>query len=407
MTSSLRVGILSSIITAALVYVVLESRSEQPAPDAVPQQADVADVTYRQAPDIMETSSPAPSRPVEPALDPNTLRSDEQNNIDIYRKYSRSVVNVASRTYRYNLFFQAVPSEGFGSGVVIDDDGHIVTNYHVIQNADAEIYVTLSDQSQYPASVVGADPNNDLALIRVDAPDTNWVPLPMGATQGLQVGQKVLAIGNPFGLERTMSTGIISSLGRSLQAPVQSRQVVIEGIIQTDAAINQGNSGGPLLNTDGELIGINTAILSEAEGIGFAVPVETVKRVTSDLLTYGRVRRVYLGVVGASLSELPGFGERMGLGTETGVLIVDLVPGSPAAEAGLRGPSAQVRYGNYIVDVGGDVLVEIDGRTLRSSTDIGSALERRRPGDQVPLTIFRDGQEMDVQVTLQEEAAVQ
>jgi len=407
MTSSLRVGILSSIITAALVYVVLESRQPPPAPDSQVLQADLPNVAYASPPNVMEATTPPPRLPVERPPDLKIQISDEQNNTEIYRKYSRSVVNVASRTYTYNFFLQAVPAEGVGSGVVIDNDGHIVTNYHVIQNANAEIEVKLWNQSRYRATVVGTDPNNDLALIRVDAPDIDWVPLPLGTTQGLQVGQKVLAIGNPFGLSGTLSTGIISSLGRSLQIPVQRGPGVIEGIIQTDAAINQGNSGGPMLNTDGKLIGINTAIVSGATGIGFAIPVETVKRVTSDLLTYGRVRRVYLGVQSVSLSDLPGLGEQLGLGTETGVLIVALIPASPATDAGLRGPTSQVRYGNYIVRVGGDVVASIDGRTIRSSTDIGLALEPHRPGDQVAVTIFRDGQELDLQVTLQEEAVLQ
>ena len=407
MTTNVRVGILSSIITAALVYVVLDSKPPQSLNDTIGQESTLPGVTLVAPSESIEASVPVPNPIAERSLDLDIAASDEQNNIDIYRKYSRSVVNVASRTYTYNLFLQAIPAEGFGSGVVIDNDGHIVTNFHVIQNANAEIYVTLWDQSQHPATVVGADPNNDLALIRIDAYDTDWVSLPMGTTQGLQVGQKVLAIGNPFGLERTMSTGIISSLGRSIQAPVQRTQVIIEGIIQTDAAINQGNSGGPLLNTKGELIGINTAIVSGATGIGFAIPVETVKRVSSDLLTYGRVRRVYLGIQGVSLSDLPNFGEQAGLGTETGVLIISLVPGSPAAVAGLHGPTTQIRYGNYIVPIGGDVLVSIDGQTIQTSTDIGSSLEHLRPGNQVPVMVFRNGQELEVWITLQEETELQ
>jgi S1-C subfamily serine protease len=402
MGSNLRIGILTSIITAALVYVVLEWRSPPLVPETV--SSETRDPDRSPSPPVQAT--PASVGPVTPLLTPSDLISaqsaDEQNNIDIYRKYSQSVVNVASRTYSYNFFLQAVPAEGIGSGFVIDD-GLIVTNYHVIQSPDAELEVTLWDQSRHPATVVGVDPNNDVALLRVDSPDTRWVPLPMGTTQGLQVGQKVLAIGNPFGLGHSLTTGIISSLGRAIQAPVESRQVIIEGIIQTDAAINQGNSGGPLLNTDGELIGINTAMMSDATGIGFAVPVDTVRRVTGDLLTYGRVRRAYLGLDGAGLSQFPGLAEALQLGTETGVMTFATSPGGPAAEAGVRGPDRQVRYSNFIVPVGGDIIVSLDGRTIRSSTDIGSALEAHRPGDRVPMRVVRDGQELELEITLQEE----
>lgn len=400
MASNLRVGILSSVIAAALVYVVLQWRPLDSAAVSPPSPA-LPEVTFAAPPEVVATSVAEPVRasvPNGPQYD-----SDEQNNIEVYRRYSRSVVNVASTAYSYDFFLRVVPESGFGSGVVIDDKGHIVTNYHVVQNADAQIEVTLSDQSRHPAAIVGVDPNNDLALIRVDATEVEWVPLPMGTTRGLQVGQKVLAIGNPFGLDRTLTTGIISSLGRSIEAPVQRRQVVIEGVIQTDAAINAGNSGGPLLNTQGELIGINTAIVSGATGIGFAIPVDTVRRVASDLLAYGRVRRVYLGISAINLSNLGSLVERLGLGADSGVLLATLTPGGPAAEAGLRGATQQVRYGNFLIPVGGDIVVSLDGRAIRTLTDIASALESHRPGDVVPIRVFRGGQELELKVELQEE----
>ena len=411
MGSNLKTGILSGIIVTALVYVALEwkplgATSEPDLSTIAPPEITFAAPQEPVA--FLPPEVPAPPQPDESSASDDPLDSDEQNNIEIYRRYSRSVVNVASRTYYfYGNRYPTVPADGFGSGVVIDDEGHIVTNYHVIQNANAQIEVTLADQSRHEATVVGVDPNNDLALIHVDVPNMEWVPVPMGTTRGLQVGQKVLAIGNPFGLDRTMTSGIISSLGRSIEAPVQSRRIVIDGIIQTDAAINRGNSGGPLLNTRGELIGINTAIVSEATGIGFAVPVETVRRVTNDLMAYGRVRRVYLGIQGFALAELGDLVNALQLGTDSGVLLVNLVSGSPAHEAGLRGADRQIQVGNALIAVGGDVIVSLDGRAIRTITDISSALESHRPDAVVPITIIRDGEEMELQITLQEEPVMQ
>ena len=410
MGSNLKTGILSGIIVTALVYVALEwkplgATSEPDLSTAAPPEITFAAPQEPVA--FLPPEVPAPPEPDESSAGDDPQDPDERNNIEIYRRYSRSVVNVASRTYSYDFFLRAMPADGFGSGVVIDDEGHIVTNYHVIQNANAQIEVTLADQSRHGATVVGADPNNDLALIHVDAPDLEWVPLPMGTTRGLQVGQKVLAIGNPFGLDRTMTSGIISSLGRSIEAPVQSRRIVIDGIIQTDAAINRGNSGGPLLNTRGELIGINTAIVSQATGIGFAVPVETVRRVTNDLMAYGRVRRAYLGISAFGLAELGDLVNALPLGTDSGLLLVNLVPGGPAHEAGLRGADRQIQVGNALIAVGGDVIVSLDGRAIRTTTDISSALESHRPGEVVPITIIRDGEEMELQITLQEEPVMQ
>ena len=410
MGSNLKTGILSGIIVTALVYVALQWKPLGATSEPDLSTAASPEITFGGLQEPVAFLPPevtAPPEPDESSATDDPLDPDERNNIEIYRRYSRSVVNVASLTYSYNIFVQPVPADGFGSGVVIDDEGHIVTNYHVIQNANAQIEVTLADQSRHRATVVGADPNNDLALIHVDVPDMEWIPLPMGTTRGLQVGQKVLAIGNPFGLDRTMTSGIISSLGRSIEAPVQSRRIVIDGVIQTDAAINRGNSGGPLLNTRGELIGINTANLSQATGIGFAVPVETVRRVTNDLMAYGRVRRTYLGIGGIGLVDLRGWVDALQLGTDSGFFLMDLVPGGPAHEAGLRGADRQIQVGNVLIPVGGDVIVSLDGRAIRTITDISSALERHRPGAVVPITIVRGGQEMELQITLQEEPVLQ
>ena len=401
-----RVAILSSIITAALVYAVLEWRSGAAASAGAAAEDSAPRVTFAAPFEPVPAAAPEPPPPRPADVSQDSPDGDERNNIDIYRRYSRSVVNVASTTYSYTFFFSAVPETGFGSGVVIDDEGHIVTNYHVIQDANAELVVTLADRSRHAGVVVGVDPRNDLALIRVEADDVDWVPLPMGTTRGLQVGQKVLAIGNPFGLDRTLTTGIVSSLGRAIQAPVVNRDIIIEGVIQTDAAINQGNSGGPLLNTDGELIGINTAIVSGATGIGFAIPVETVRRVTGDLHTYGRVRRVYLGIDPRSpaLSSLGSpLVQALRLGTDSGVLITGLTPGGPAETAGIRGPTRLEPIGGVYFPLGGDVIVSVDGRDVRGLADVSAALETRRPGDVVPIGVVRGGERMELEIELQEE----
>jgi S1-C subfamily serine protease len=237
-----------------------------------------------------------------------------------------------------------------------------------------------------------------------NAPGTEWVPVPLGTTEGLQVGQKVLAIGNPFGLEGTLTTGIISSLGRSIEA---ANGQVIEGIIQTDAAINPGNSGGPLLNARGEIIGINTAIVSPANagsvGIGFAVPVETVRRVSQDLITYGRVRRVYMGFQGYDLAQMGRLADALDLGTDHGVLVTDISPGSPADRGGLRGSRRTVNVGNYRLRVGGDVIVSIEGRQVDSTVEIRTILDPYRPGDGIDVTVVRDGNRVELEMTLEEQ----
>src|SRR3989475_930478 len=271
MKNIIKVAFLSSIITAAMVYVVLEWR---------PLRSETA-----RAPEVSWASSVASSPAAVPAA---RLSDEERNNVEVYQKYSQGVVNITTTTVGYDFFLRPVPMEsGTGSGAIIDTQGHIVTNFHVIREAE-RLEVTLPDKTKHIAKVVGSDPNNDLAVIQIDLPRAGLIPIPVGTSKGLQVGQKVLAIGNPYGLERSLTTGIISSLGRSIQA---ENGRVIEDIIQTDAAINPGNSGGPLLNSQGEIIGINTAIFSPQNGgnigIGFAIPVDTVKRITKDLITLG------------------------------------------------------------------------------------------------------------------------
>src|SRR5437762_2293684 len=258
MKNVIKVALLTSIITSALVYVILEWRPLRP--------------ESAQSPDVSLASTRTSAPGAAPA--PADFTNDERNNIDIYEKYGKGVVNITTTTLEYDFFLRPVPMEsGTGSGAIIDTQGHIVTNFHVVRDAQ-QLEVTLPDKTKHNAKVIGADPNNDLAVIQIDAPKEKFTPIPLGTSAGLQVGQKVLAIGNPYGLERTLTTGIISSLGRSIQA---ENGRVIEDIIQTDAAINPGNSGGPLLNSSGEIIGINTAFHSPSSGgnigIGFAIPV--------------------------------------------------------------------------------------------------------------------------------------
>src|SRR5438477_3862755 len=262
-----------------------------------------------------------------------TPDQEEQNNITVYRKNIGSVVNITSKAVAFDFFYGLVPQEGQGSGFIIDKEGHILTNYHVIADA-RQVEVTLHNRKKYRATVVGMDRSHDLAVIQIKAPDL--ASMTLGDSKNLQVGQKVYAIGNPFGLAGTLTSGIVSSI-RSVQEP---DGVTIDEAIQTDAAINPGNSGGPLLNSRGEVIGINTMIAStpgvgQSAGIGFAIPINTAKAVLNDLLTLGRVRRPALGVVTLPIS--PDIADELGLASDYGLLIVRVTPGGAAHRAGLRG----------------------------------------------------------------------
>jgi S1-C subfamily serine protease len=310
----------------------------------------------------------------------------------------------------YDFFLRPVPQSGTGSGAIFDNLGHIVTNYHVIEVADVRggsIEVTLADKTKHPARIVGKDPNNDLAVLKIDVPQNRLSPIALGTSDGLQVGQKVLAIGNPYGLERTLTTGIISSLGRSIEA---ENGRIIEDVIQTDAAINPGNSGGPLLNTRGEIIGINTAIVSPGGGgnvgIGFSIPVDTVQRITKDLVTYGFVRRPYLGIrqnAAIALAEYGSLARRLRIDAEGGLLVVQVEPGSPAEAAGIRGYSREEIVGNYRVPAGGDVILAINGRAVNSVGELGTAIDRHKPNETVTVSILRDNRKIEIPVVLRED----
>jgi|SRR3984885_3348065 len=324
------------------------------------------------------------------------LDAEEQNNISVYRKNIASVVNITSRVMTFDFFYGLVPQEGQGSGFVIDKEGHILTNYHVIADA-REIWVTLHDRKKFKATIVGTDKSHDLAIVQIKAP--NLQPMTLGDSTNLQVGQKVYAIGNPFGLNGTLTRGIVSSI-RQVQEP---DGLVIDEAIQTDAAINPGNSGGPLLNWHGEVIGINTMIASsvgQSAGIGFAIPINTAKAVVNDLVTLGRVRRPALGV--RTIPIDPEIAEELGLAADYGLLIVQAVPGGSADRAGLRGGSERAYLGNTPIMVGGDLIVAIGEEKIESQQVLAQVMNRHRAGDTIKVTIFRGKKKLEVAVELGE-----
>src|ERR1700751_1755644 len=325
-----------------------------------------------------------------------SLGSEEQNNISVYKKNIPSVVNVTSRAMTFDFFYGLVPQEGQGSGFVIDKEGHILTNYHVIADA-RQVEVTMHNRKKFKATVVGTDPAHDLAVIQIKA--TDLVPAVLGDSRNLQVGQKVYAIGNPFGLAGTMTRGIVSSI-RPVREP---NGATIDEAIQTDAAINPGNSGGPLMNWHGEVIGINTMILSSVgqnAGIGFAIPINTAKAVLNDLVTMGRVRRPELGVQTIPIG--PELADQMGLPVDFGLLIIKVMPGRAAERAGLRGGTDRADLGNYTIMLGGDLIVAIDGEKIQDQQDLAQVMNAHRAGEAVKVTIYRGKQKMDVSVTLGE-----
>lgn len=325
-----------------------------------------------------------------------SLDSEEQNNINVYRKNIGAVVNITSRVMTFDFFYGLVPQEGQGSGFVIDKEGHILTNYHVIADA-RDVWVTLHNRKKYKATIVGTDRAHDLAVVQIKAPDIQ--PMTLGDSTNLQVGQKVYAIGNPFGLSGTLTRGIVSSI-RQVQEP---DGMVIEEAIQTDAAINPGNSGGPLLNWHGEVIGINTMIASsvgQSAGIGFAIPINTAKAVLNDLVTLGRVRRPALGV--RTIPIDPDLASEMGLAADYGLLIVQAVQGGAADRAGLRGGSERAYLGNTPIMIGGDLIVAVDGKQVQSQQDLAQVMNNHRAGDTVVVTIYRGKKKMEVNVVLGE-----
>jgi S1-C subfamily serine protease len=327
------------------------------------------------------------------------LTDEESTNVRIYRQASPAVANILTKATEYDFFMDPVPVEGAGSGFVIDPRGYILTNYHVVAGAQS-LEVVLGDRSKYAAKFVGADQRNDIALIKIDPKGKQLTALPLGDSSKLQVGQKVLAIGDPFGFQSTLTTGVVSALGRTVQT---SETTLIDEAIQTDASINRGNSGGPLINTHGEVIGINSAIYTPTgttAGIGFAIPINTAKLIANDLMTEGRVRRAYLGVqtipVGGWLAEA------LDLPVQEGLLVEQATKGGPAAAAGVRGGDRAAQAGMRRIYIGGDVIVAIDGQKVGNQFDVNVILNRKRPGDTISLTVYRGAKKMDIPVKLSE-----
>jgi S1-C subfamily serine protease len=383
-TKSIVVHVLTVLVTFGLVVLWFGDRRQRPGP--VTQVRRGEGLAARP---IAAAPAPAPVPIPEDLL--KTFDADEQINIRVYANANRSVVNITTASSVVGFFGDESTSSGSGSGFVIDHEGHILTNFHVIEGADS-VHVTLADGSSREAKIVGADASNDVAVIRVDVPAAQLSPLALGDSSKLLVGQKILALGNPFGLERTLTTGIISSLDRSIKA---KNGRTIKGIIQTDAAINPGNSGGPLLNSRGEVIGMNTAILSQvgqSAGISFTVPINAIKRILRPLIENGRVIRADLGLTRVYR-------------TQEGLLVLGVVEGGAAERAGIRPIQfRRVRYGSMVTPrldpESADLIVAIDGKPVKTYEDLLTEVEARAPGDEVVISVIRGGKEVDVPVTL-------
>ena len=353
---------------------------------------------------VVTTATPQPTAtPVVIVATPTPLGDDVLQPIDVeeqlvtnlYERVGPAVVHITARVITVNFFFGPMPNEGTGSGFVFDDQGHIVTNYHVIEGAES-IEVKFSDEFEVPARVIGVDPPNDLAVLALESLPPDLQPLTLGSSSDLRVGQRTIAIGNPFGLDRTLTTGVVSALGRPLRTEDDN---VIFDVIQTDAAINPGNSGGPLLNSRGEVIGINTAIRENAQGIGFAVPVSTVKRIVPVLIENGTYPHPWTGFLGYSIE--PDFAQRLRLPVERGILVAQLYRDGPAALAGIRGATQELILGNRRYLIGGDIVTAINGQPVTSWDSLSQYLELNTAvGDIITLTLIREGQTFEVELTL-------
>lgn len=330
----------------------------------------------------------ATTRTVSPRGD---LTPGEKSTIALFRQASPSVLHITAISVQRDLFslnLYQIP-EGTGSGFIWDHSGNVITNFHVIQNADVA-QVTLGDQTTWKARRVGVAPDKDIAVLRIDAPANRLQPIPIGTSKDLQVGQSVFAIGNPFGLDQSLTTGVISALGREIESVTRRP---IQGVIQTDAAINPGNSGGPLLDSAGRLIGVNTAIYSPtgaSAGIGFAIPVDTVNRIVAELIRYGKVTRPGIGV---QIAE-EQIADRLGV---KGILVVDVVPGSAAAKVGIR-PTRREGSGRVRL---GDVITAVDGKKVESPNELFLLLENYKVGDVVNISLLRDGKNIQTKVILE------
>jgi|WetSurSiteA1Bulk_404760.scaffolds.fasta_scaffold03087_2 S1-C subfamily serine protease len=352
-------------------------------------------------PGYSQKEAPKPAFAFAPAGQ-QTLSGDEETNIRVYSHVSPGVVNITRTIVEYDFFFAPVVTDGgTGSGCILDTEGNILTNYHVIESAES-LEVSLPDHTKYRAKVVGFDKQNDLAVIRLaSVPKERLHPITLGDSGTLKVGQKVLAIGNPLGLQNTLTTGIVSSLGRRIKT---EDGTLVDNVIQTDAAINPGNSGGPLLNTAGEMIGINTSIFTirggGSIGIGFAIPANTIRRVVTELIRDGRVRRAWFGIEGYELNE--DFATALNLPVQNGIMIARVYRGSSADQAGIQGANQIARLYNQRIGIGGDILTEIEGKPVGSLEELRLVLETKRPGETVRVTMYRGRSKTQKSVVLVE-----
>lgn len=392
-------AVLAATITTGAVHILKNSPAKK---EQKLKQKEAIKTELVSAPDedILETNTPMLQ-----VIDNNSNYTlDESQNISVYERCNEAVVNITTQVMGYDWFLEpVVTSSGSGSGSIIDRRGYIVTNVHVIENATT-INISLADGSTYPGKVIGKDVESDIAVIKFDPPDgVELKTIAFGSTENLKVGQKVIAIGNPFGFERTMTTGIISGLGRPIQ---ESKNVIIRNMIQTDAAINPGNSGGPLLDSQGRMIGINTMIYSNSgssAGIGFAVPISTAKRVVTDLLKFGKVNR---GIIKFSqVQNSARIANYAGYKISTGLIVSQVAKGSKAEAAGLKGGTEAVQYGSRFnsrtIYLGGDIITAIDNISVTGLADYLSALEDKRPGDTVEVTVFRNGKYLKLNIILE------
>jgi S1-C subfamily serine protease len=350
--------------------------------------------------DVTAPNTPSPyfEQELAPAGKDEVSR-DEQENIDIYKRLNEAVVNITSVTYGYNWFMEPVPEQGTGSGSILNQNGYVLTNNHVVAKAE-KLTVTLADGAEYEGKTVGVDPENDLAVIKFDPKGRKLAVIPLGTSRDLLIGKKMLAIGNPFGLERTLTTGIVSGLGRPIRV---NDTYVIREMIQTDASINPGNSGGPLLNTRGELVGINTMIYSPSGGsvgIGFAVPVDIAKRVIPELIEHGKVERGWIDIVPVQL--FPALVEYAKLPVKQGLLVSEVTRGGLAEKAGIEGGDRNngIRYRGNRIYLGGDIIIEVDGLPITGIQDLYAALEDNKPGETVKVKVNRRNRVLELKVPL-------
>lgn len=392
------------IATLAIVFVSKKTNSNK---EQITETSTAAvQLTEQEIPEEDSPVEPAPAeqpKVTKTAASSSQYTQDEEQNIYVYEKCNEAVVNITTQVMGINWFLEPVVQDGgSGSGSIIDKRGYVVTNVHVISKAN-KISISLWDGTSYEGRVIGQDVESDIAVLKFDPPENIQLKtIDFGDSKALKVGQKVIAIGNPFALERTMTTGIISGLGRPIQ---ESKNVIIRNMIQTDAAINPGNSGGPLLDTRGKMVGINTMIISNSgssAGIGFAVPVSTARRVVNDLLKYGRVRRGTMNIYPVQMTS--NIASYAGLSINYGILISQVESGSNAEKGGLRGGTKAVQYGSRFnpttIYLGGDIITAIDNIDVRTYADYTSALESKRPNDTVTVTVMRDGEFKKLKIQL-------